>query len=68
MKVFHKLYIGIVSIIAISLIVFGYFIIFADYNKRIRDEVDEGSKQHVLISESLVKESWEAADAGVSSC
>ena len=64
MKVFHKLYIGIVSIIAISLIVFGYFIIFADYNKRIRDEVDEGSKQHVLISESLVKESWEAADAG----
>ena len=64
MKVFHKLYIGIVSIIAISLIVFGYFIIFADFNKRIRDEIDAGTKRHVLLADSLIKESRRVKDSG----
>ena len=64
MKVFHKLYIGIVSIIAISLIIFGYFIIFADFNKRIRDEIDAGTKRHVLLAESLFKESVKVKEAG----
>ena len=64
MKVFHKLYIGIVSIIAISLIVFGYFIIFADFNKRIRDEIDAGTKRHVLLVDSLIKESRRVKDSG----
>lgn len=64
MKVFHKLYIGIVSIIAISLIVFGYFIIFADFNKRIRDEVDAGTKRHVLLAASLVNESRRLKESG----